>query len=137
MKYRTKPFEIEAVQFNGSNWEEVQAFSGKRENNFGFDQNAFAEVEEYWPDPEPGVVAVIWDFLHSTWVGVRINDYIIKGMKGEFYPCDPQVFEAKYEAVEGQTYELTVEQHDRPVGIISTDTIGGGLSKPEQNKRFK
>lgn len=26
-------------------------------------------------------------------------DYIIKGVKGEFYPCKPDIFEATYEAV--------------------------------------
>lgn len=25
------------------------------------------------------------------------NDYIIKGIKGEFYPCKPDIFEASYE----------------------------------------
>jgi len=29
----------------------------------------------------------------------RYNDWIIKGVKGEFYPCDPDIFEATYEAV--------------------------------------
>lgn len=27
------------------------------------------------------------------------NDYIIKGIKGEFYPCKPDIFEATYEPV--------------------------------------
>lgn len=29
-----------------------------------------------------------------------LGDWIIKGVKGEFYPCKPDVFEATYEAVE-------------------------------------
>jgi hypothetical protein len=28
------------------------------------------------------------------------NDWIICGVKGEFYPCKPDIFEATYEAVE-------------------------------------
>jgi hypothetical protein len=27
------------------------------------------------------------------------GDYIIKGVKGEFYPCKPDIFEATYEQV--------------------------------------
>ena len=27
------------------------------------------------------------------------DDYIIKGVKGEFYPCKPDIFEATYEKV--------------------------------------
>jgi hypothetical protein len=29
-----------------------------------------------------------------------IGDWIIKGVKGEFYPCKPDIFEATYEAAE-------------------------------------
>jgi hypothetical protein len=29
-----------------------------------------------------------------------IGDYIIKGLKGEFYPCKPDIFEQSYTAVE-------------------------------------
>lgn len=28
------------------------------------------------------------------------NDYVIKGVSGEFYPCKPDIFEKTYEAVE-------------------------------------
>ena len=28
------------------------------------------------------------------------GDWIIRGVKGEFYPCKPDIFEATYEAVE-------------------------------------
>ena len=30
---------------------------------------------------------------------ISIGDYIIKGVKGEFYPCKPDVFEMTYERV--------------------------------------
>lgn len=30
---------------------------------------------------------------------VKIGDYIIKGVKGEFYPCKPDIFEATYDQV--------------------------------------
>jgi hypothetical protein len=29
-----------------------------------------------------------------------LNDWIIKGVKGEFYPCKPDIFSATYEAAE-------------------------------------
>lgn len=28
-----------------------------------------------------------------------VGDYVIKGVKGEFYPCKPHIFEASYDAV--------------------------------------
>jgi hypothetical protein len=30
------------------------------------------------------------------------GDWIIKGVKGEFYPCKPEIFEATYEPVDDQ-----------------------------------
>jgi hypothetical protein len=31
----------------------------------------------------------------------EMGDWIIKGVKGEFYPCKPDIFEMTYDAVEG------------------------------------
>lgn len=31
---------------------------------------------------------------------VTVGDWIIKGIKGEFYPCKPDIFEMTYEVVE-------------------------------------
>lgn len=43
------------------------------------------------------------EMLISTPEGVmvaNVGDWIIKGIKGEFYPCKPDIFIATYEAVE-------------------------------------
>lgn len=79
MKYKTKPFEIEAVQyFQEINQQEV----------FEFTNGNFNDSEE------------VYDYLQDTWVSVNEGDYIIKGMKGEYYPCDAEVFEAKYDRLD-------------------------------------
>jgi hypothetical protein len=89
-KFRKKPVVIEAIQFHGSNVSDVREFTGTL---------FFAVV--YPPDrDDPEVVAEVWDKLHSTWVGVKLDQWIIKGVQGEFYPCDEQVFEDTYEPVE-------------------------------------
>ena len=31
-----------------------------------------------------------------------LGDYIIRGIKGEFYPCKPGIFEASYDEVEAE-----------------------------------
>lgn len=31
-----------------------------------------------------------------------VGDYIIKGLRGEFYPCKPDVFKMKYEVIENE-----------------------------------
>ena len=30
---------------------------------------------------------------------VSINDWVIRGVQGEFYPCKPDIFDATYDAV--------------------------------------
>jgi hypothetical protein len=99
VKYVTKPFEVEAIRFTGHNWHELKVFTGfhEIEARSGYTMSNFLPAKEMWPFPPAGIVAVVWDDIHSTWVGVREDDYIIKGMKGEFYPCDPEVFHTKYE----------------------------------------
>ena len=40
------------------------------------------------------------------WHIVCPGDYIIKGVKGEFYPCKPDVFEATYEPVKEERVNM-------------------------------
>jgi hypothetical protein len=51
-----------------------------------------------WWDREDGLVIGTLEGVHL----VRINDWIIRGVKGELYPCKPDIFEATYEPV-GET----------------------------------
>lgn len=39
--------------------------------------------------------------LEGTMRGLK-GEYIIQGVKGEIYPCKPDIFEATYETVEGE-----------------------------------
>lgn len=93
MRYRTKPFEIEAIQWTGDNEAEVQTLApGKF--------YALTENDRLNAD-DPDATAEVFDYLHSTWVLVFDGQWVIKGMKGEFYPCDDEVFRTKYEAIDG------------------------------------
>lgn len=89
MKFRTKPFNIEAVQWKGDNLVEMQRFAKSNFNLIDEDQR------EYTDDPD--ATAEVYDKIHSTWILVLDGQWIIKGMKGEFYPCDDEVFRTKYE----------------------------------------
>lgn len=86
MKFRSKPVEIEAMQFNGG---------------FSFDEmlvewgQDFLEVVKYFSNVNYMEIRT----LEGT-VIARPSDWIIKGTEGEFYPCKDSVFKRKYEAVE-------------------------------------
>ena len=82
--FRKKPVVIDAVQFDGTNFSEIDSFMEGA--------NGFQEFP-------PRVVILT---LEGTMYG-DVGDWIIKGVKGEFYPCKPDIFEATYEVVEHAT----------------------------------
>ena len=83
MKYRKKPIIVEAVQRNGDNLEECLNFMS--DNGF-YDYGHNCNKEIVIKTLEGNIVA-------------SVNDYIIKGVSGEFYPCKPNIFEKTYEEV--------------------------------------
>ena len=101
MKYRKKPVVIEAVQLRWDNWEVVCDFAdvgalsdGKPTGCFvGSDGLALPAGQH---SEEIGLLIPTLEGLHLA----RQNDWIIRGIKGELYPCKPDIFEATYEAVE-------------------------------------
>lgn len=78
MKYVKKPVVIEAIQWTGENSLEVTKFCQGTDRKYEFKGNAL--------------------FIHTLEGSMRAshNDYIIKGVDGEFYPCKPQIFEKTY-----------------------------------------
>jgi hypothetical protein len=74
MKYRKKPVVIDAVQ--------------------------------WFKDGDHPMVFTNDDGTHEIWtlegnMRVTPGDYIITGVKGEHYPCKPDIFEMTYERVDG------------------------------------
>jgi hypothetical protein len=78
-QYRKKPVVIEAIQLVDENVDLLLGFCGDK-------------IKSH---PLTGVVieTLEGDMLASK------GDYIIKGVKGEFYPCKPDIFEMTYESV--------------------------------------
>src|SRR3989304_1756034 len=71
MKYRKKPVVIDAVQWTGNNLKDVAALGGARE----YGQDFIGD-----------------NLIINTLEGdmtANVGDWIIKGVKGELYPCKP------------------------------------------------
>lgn len=86
MRYRKKPVVIEAMELTRNFAENILLFIG-RDNVSGYGLGEFREDACY--------------IDIKTLEGVMTaneGDYIIKGVKGEFYPCKPDIFEMTYEA---------------------------------------
>lgn len=103
MKYRKKPVVIDAVRWDGANINEVLPFIQDGKDDFFHLPNNGVYVKSgvgYCP-PE-GTLDI--PTLEGT-MQAKPGDWIIRGVKGEFYPCKPDIFEATYEPVEGAAHE--------------------------------
>lgn len=86
MFYTKKPVKIEAHLFNGNlanakfieEWSEGVCSAVHRANR------------------DKSVMFIVT--LEGT-MSASVGDYIIKGVKGEFYPCKPDIFELTYDLV--------------------------------------
>ena len=79
-RFRKKPVEIDALLWTGDNVAELTAFlNGKGKFEWG------------------GIRIATLEGIMTASVG----DWIIRGVKGEFYPCKPDIFVATYEPVAG------------------------------------
>jgi hypothetical protein len=95
-KFRKKPVEIEAVQLRWSTWREVGDFVGdaiSRENP----ARSSTGYSDDCGEPAPYIELIIRT-LEGDMVA-RHGDWIIRGVKGELYPCKPDIFAATYEPV--------------------------------------
>lgn len=84
-RYRKRPLEVEAIQWDGS--------------------KEIADVLHTWSNEkaklnflkeDPSVMALFIDTPEGVMRADR-GDWIIKGVKGEVYPCKPDVFDMTYE----------------------------------------
>lgn len=86
-RFRKKPVEIEAMELRRNNAVECAAWCGGR------------EIYDAKPsDPNDVYVGVDIPTLEGV-MRASVGDYIIRGVKGEFYPCKPDIFEATYDVV--------------------------------------
>lgn len=95
-KYRKKPVEIEAFQYDGDlkgsdgkyyvpEWA-VKAFENETLMHMSF--SPLHPTRDLY-------VKTLEGNMHA-----RVGDYIIKGVNGELYPCKPDIFEKTYEKVD-------------------------------------
>ena len=90
MKFRKKPVVIEAFKWTGDMHQTedpiwiVEALSKQRD-----------AIGAVWITQPPYPVMYIRS-LEGVMAG-QLGDYIIRGVKGELYPCKPDIFEQTYE----------------------------------------
>jgi len=109
-KYRKRPVVIEAEQLTWQNWNRICEFV--TDPYFGRGVYLNDKTLEILPD---NVTSQTMGLIIKTLEGehlARQNDWIIKGIKGEFYPCKPDIFEKTYEKIEDKSYFRKVTVKD-------------------------
>ena len=83
--YMKKQIVVQAMVWTGGNAEELEDFIGH-----------VCIGQDFYFDEDRNLFITTLEGDHRADIG----DYIIKGVKGEFYPCKPDIFEMSYEEVE-------------------------------------
>lgn len=98
-KYRKKPVVIEAVQLRAT--EPGDALSFDETPQWLLDAFDVGTLERRYGDSINGGD---WDFVAiKTLEGEMLaapDDFIIRGIQGELYPCKPDIFRTTYEVAE-------------------------------------
>jgi len=79
VKYRKKPVVIEAMKFTDETKDQV------------FNWVSCSCSSQFEDDSPILVISTLEGDMTA-----RLGDYVIRGVKGEFYPCKPDIFEATY-----------------------------------------
>jgi hypothetical protein len=77
--YVKKPVTIEAIQWDGENTKEILGF-----------------CDECFSYQKDDIAVLVINTLEGT-MKASIGDYIIRGIKGEFYACKPDIFILTYD----------------------------------------
>jgi len=103
MKYRKKPVVIEAFIFNpdAEMWPDwLDTYPPVRSTSYSevnklIGTTGCSKEPPYWNWDRIGVIETL-EGPHLVCPG----DYVIKGVKGEYYSCKPDIFQMTYESAE-------------------------------------
>jgi hypothetical protein len=93
-QYTKKPVTVEAIQFTGHNFDDVEKFAGK----------SLGRVCNNYLDGRKNDWSIVIKTLEGD-MKASPGDYIIRGINGEYYPCKPDIFVKTYDEGEGNQKE--------------------------------
>ena len=96
MKFRKKPVVIEATQWFKNGDHPAVRLTSYMEVANELGTSGCSREEPYWTWQAMGMIDTL-EGKHAVVPG----DWIITGVKGEHYPCKPDIFDMTYERVEG------------------------------------
>lgn len=85
MRYIKKPVVVEALQWTGDNYYDMLDFCPSLIRDFDVPNATHPELYVYTLEGE----------MHLS-----VGDYLIKGVRGEYYPCKPDIFWETYDSID-------------------------------------
>ena len=130
MKYRKKPVIIDAVQLKWETWDEICKFAGVGKLSDGKPTGCYVgkdglALPEGQTSEEIGLLIPTLEGTHLA----RQNDFIIRGVAGELYPCKPDIFAQTYELVEKEELggkEMTIQEKAEKYDKLFEDFVAVG-----------
>lgn len=110
IKFRKKPVVIEAMQFTEDNKNQV----------FNWITGNCCPAWDANGNPALKIETLEGDMI------AQLGDWIIKGVKNEFYPCKADIFDATYEAAEATTHTWAEYQAANKQALDDIAAMMGG-----------
>ena len=138
-RFTKRPVTIEAAQLTSDTAQWHDIYLWVEANTLGSFE-PLDVIEGRKPCPSSGVSIDPRDgrLIISTLEGLHWadqGDWITRGIQGEFYPCNPDIFEATYEPaaehVEGEQADPT----DAEVEALEQEIFGAGYKQGQQDAR--
>ena len=86
-RFRKKPVIVEARQWTGGDYIWLTDFCGQNWARADVHDMAYADPEQ----------VIVFNSQEHQWLHLPVGHWLIRGVKGELYPCSPEVFEMTYE----------------------------------------
>ena len=98
-KYRKKPVVIDAVQLQWDTWDEVCYHADVGRLVDGKPELTYIQPDGTHGDSCTDELGLLIPTLEGLMLA-REGGWVIRSVKGELYPCKPDIFEVTYELVE-------------------------------------
>jgi hypothetical protein len=125
-QFTKRPVTIEAIQFadDADTISNIHGFLGADETCISYE------------NPEAPVLKIV---TLEGMMTAQVGDWVIKGVKGEFYPCKPDIFEATYERAESSDFKcrLLVETQETAARLNKLNTFMASDNFPKLPREDK
>lgn len=125
--YTKKPVTIEAMQFDGTNGNDILDWVVDRNGRQHPDMRWHRGPADGHDEPPRLLITTLEGVMRAD-----VGDYIIRGVQGEFYPCKPDIFAESYE---GPAEEVDGVEWSRAFNAARERFIAAATGQPPTDEQ--